>query len=228
MGHRVSEKIAKQTRAEAAYDQLKIQILNNDLPAGFQAMEPELALKFGVSRTTIREALIRLTAEGLVEMIPRRGARVLPLRADDMREIYQVLIALEPEAAASIADTNPSEQDLRPLVAATAAMEQALEQEDLEAWAAADDLFHRSLLDLNGNKRVEQFVSSLLDQAHRARIVTLRLREVPKKSSAEHRELLNYLRSGNAKEARRCFRNHRERAAGEILSVLEKYKLAQL
>lgn len=224
----MSEKKVKQTRAEAAYEQLKAEILNNELPPGFQAMEPELALKFGVSRTTIREALIRLAAEGLVEMVPRRGARVLPLRADDMREIYQVFTALEPEAAASVAGTNPSEEDLRPLVDATTAMEKALETEDLEAWAAADDLFHRSLLDLNGNKRVEQFVSSLLDQAHRARMVTLRLRDVPTKSTAEHRELLKFLRNGDAENARRCFRHHRERAARELLSVLEKYKLAQL
>jgi len=131
---------------------------------------------------------------------------VLPLRADDMREIYQVFTALEPEAAASVAATNPSEEDLRPLVDATTAMEQALENEDLEAWAAADDLFHRSLLDLNGNKRVEQFVSSLLDQAHRARMITLRLRDVPTKSTAEHRELLGFLRDGDAANAHCCFR----------------------
>lgn len=61
----------------------------NLLPPGYQAPEPELALRFGVSRTTIREALIRLEAEGLVELIPRRGARVLPIRADDMKEIYR-------------------------------------------------------------------------------------------------------------------------------------------
>ena len=219
---------AKETRADAAYSQLKSAILGNELPAGFQAMEPELALRAGVSRTTIREALIRLASEGLVEMIPRRGARVLPLRADDMREIYQVFTALEPEAAASVAASKPSAMDLEPLVKATEAMEQALQDFDLDAWAAADDLFHRTLLDMNGNKRIEQFVSSLLDQAHRARMVTLRMRDVPTRSTAEHRELLGYLRSGDAENARRCFRGHRERAASELLSILEKYKLAQL
>ena len=224
----MAEKKEKETRADAAYAQLKLAILSNDLPAGFQAMEPELALRAGVSRTTIREALIRLASEGLVEMIPRRGARVLPLRADDMREIYQVFTALEPEAAASVAASKPNAKDLEPLVKATEAMEQALKDSDLDAWAAADDLFHRTLLDMNGNKRIGQFVSSLLDQVHRARMVTLRMRDVPIRSTAEHRELLGFLRSGDAENARRCFRGHRERAASELLSILEKYKLAQL
>lgn len=224
----MAEKKAKETRAEAAYGQLKLAILSNELPAGYQAMEPELSLQYGVSRTTIREALIRLTSEGLVEMVPRRGVRVLPLRADDMREIYQVFTALEPEAAASVAARRLNDQDLRPLEEATEAMERALKTEDLDAWAAADDLFHRTLLELNGNKRIGQFVSSLLDQAHRARMVTLRMRDVPTKSTVEHRELLGYLRQGNAENARRCFRLHRERAATELLGVLEKYKLAQL
>lgn len=221
-------KKAKETRAETAYAQLKAAILSNELPAGFHAMEPELALKYGVSRTTIREALIRLAAEGLVEMVPRRGIRVLPLRADDMREIYQVFTALEPEAAASVAQRRLSEGELQPLVEATEVMEQALESGDLDAWAAADDLFHRTLLDLNGNKRIENFVSSLLDQAHRARMVTLRMRDVPVRSTQEHREFLGYLRAGDADQARRCFRHHRERAAHELMGVLEKYKLAQL
>ena len=224
----MAEKKEKETRADAAYAQLKLAILSNDLPAGFQAMEPELALRAGVSRTTIREALIRLASEGLVEMIPRRGARVLPLRADDMREIYQVFTALEPEAAASVAASKPNAKDLEPLVKATEVMEQALKDSDLDAWAAADDLFHRTLLDMNGNKRIGQFVSSLLDQVHRARMVTLRMRDVPTRSTAEHRELLGFLRSGDAENARRCFRGHRERAASELLSILEKYKLAQL
>lgn len=219
---------AKETRADAAYGHLKAAILGNDLPAGFQAMEPELALKTGVSRTTIREALIRLASEGLVEMIPRRGMRVLPLRARDMREIYQVFIALEPEAAASVAARKPTEDDLKPLIDATEAMEAALRANDLNAWAAADDRFHRILLEMNGNKRVEQFVSALLDQAHRARMVTLRMRKIPTQSTAEHRALLGYLRSGDAEKARESFRAHRARAAQELLNLLEKYKLAQL
>ena len=92
----------KATRVSDAYDRLKAEILLGRMPPGFQAPEPEIALRLGMSRTPVREALIRLEAEGLVQLIPRRGARVLPVRAEDMREIYAILTALEPEAAAAL------------------------------------------------------------------------------------------------------------------------------
>jgi DNA-binding GntR family transcriptional regulator len=74
----------KSSRVNDAYVQIKAEILSNRLPPGFQAPEPEVALRLGMSRTPVREALIRLEADGLVELIPRRGVRVLPLRAEDM------------------------------------------------------------------------------------------------------------------------------------------------
>ena len=181
-----------------------------------------------MSRTPVREALIRLEAEGLVELIPRRGARVLPIRPDDMREIYEVLLALEPEAAAGLAAQNPSAEQLQPLEDATTEMEEALERGDLDAWAEADDRFHHTMLELHGNRRLKAFAVALNDQAHRARIVTLRLREKPVESTKEHRQILEHLRNGNAAEARRAFRAHRQRTSKELVGILEKFKLGQL
>ncbi|MDJ0630553.1 MAG: GntR family transcriptional regulator [Rhodobacter sp.] len=219
---------ARQTRVGDAYERLKEEIRTNRMPPGFQAPEPEIAVRLGMSRTPVREALIRLEAEGLVELVPRRGARVLPIRADDMREIYEILTALEPEAAASLAARGPSAKELAPLEEATTDMELALEQNDLDAWAEADDRFHRLLLDLHGNRRLQAFVVTLFDQAHRARIITLRMRGTPLKSTTEHRRILEHLRDGDAEATRQAFRAHRQRAAEELLGILEKYKLGQL
>ena len=219
---------AKQTRVEDAYVRLKDEIRSNRMPPGFQAPEPEIALQLGMSRTPVREALIRLEAEGLVELIPRRGARVLPIKAEDMSEIYEILTALEPDAAANLAARRPTEKELKPLEDATAEMEAALAEDDLDAWADADDRFHHHLLALHGNRRLQGFVTALYDQAHRARIVTLRMRETPTKSTEEHRKILEHLRAGNADATRHAFRAHRRRAAEELLEVLEKYKLGQL
>ncbi|MEM9709385.1 MAG: GntR family transcriptional regulator [Pseudomonadota bacterium] len=221
-------KPAKSTRVEDAYGRLKEEIRTNRMPPGFQAPEPEIALRLGMSRTPVREALIRLEAEGLVELAPRRGARVLPIQADDMREIYDILTSLEPDAAARLAARNPSDEDLAPLEQATQDMEAALEAEDLDRWAEADDRFHLTLLDLQNNRRLQSFVTALYDQAHRARIVTLRLRGTPQKSTEEHREILEHLRRGDGNGARRAFKKHRERASRELLEILEKYKLGQL
>lgn len=218
----------KPTRVDDAYVRLKDEIRTNRFPPGFQAPEPEIALRLGMSRTPVREALIRLEAEGLVELIPRRGARVLPIRPDDMREIYEILTALEPEAAASLAARRPTSTALAPLQDATEEMEQALVVDDLDRWAQADDRFHDTLLALHGNRRLQSFVSALHDQSHRARIVTLRLRDKPTESTQEHRDILEHLRKGEPEAARQAFRHHRQRAARELLGILEKFRLGQL
>ena len=220
--------MAKTTRASDAYAALKAEIRSNRMPSGYQAPEPELAARFGVGRSTLREALVRLEAEGLVELIPRRGARVLPVSAEDMREIYEVLKSLEPDAAASVASRKPTPEDLRPLEQAAADMEAALARGDLDGWAEADDAFHLALLDLHGNRRLKGFVMALNDQVHRARMVTLRLRRPPVQSNLEHQEILGNLRKGDAEAARQSFRAHRQRAADELVRILVDTGLGQL
>ncbi|MGL6180774.1 MAG: GntR family transcriptional regulator, partial [Aestuariivirga sp.] len=85
--------------AERAYRALKDLILGNQLPAGSQLLEQEAAQRLGMSRTPVREAMIRLEQDGVVEIRPRHGMRVLPVSSRDMREIYEVLTALESAAA---------------------------------------------------------------------------------------------------------------------------------
>ncbi|MBT8460119.1 MAG: FCD domain-containing protein, partial [Boseongicola sp.] len=150
------------------------------------------------------------------------------ISAEDMREIYEILNALEPEAAARLAARSPSAEEIAPLDVATDDMTKALEDGDLDAWAAADDRFHQTLLRLHGNQRLATFVDALLDQAHRARMVTLRLRESPIVSTAEHRVILEFLRRGDADGTREAFRRHRERTSAELIEILENYRLPQL
>lgn len=219
---------AKSKLVGGAYEQLKAEILSNRMPPGFQAPEPEIALRLGMSRTPVREALIRLEGEGLVQLIPRHGARVLPVSADDMAEIYEILTSLEPEAAAALARRGVDADALAPLEVATNQMEAALVDGDLEAWAVADDLFHSTILKLHGNQRLLSFVSELLDQAHRARMVTLRMRRPPEQSTRDHRAILEMLRKGDADGVQALFRQHRERAAKELLGLLENFKLPGL
>jgi DNA-binding GntR family transcriptional regulator len=218
----------KISRVSDAYARLKDEIRTNRMPPGFQATEPEIALHLGMSRTPVREALIRLEAEGLVELIPRRGARVLPINVNDMKEIYEILTSLEPDAAANLAAKKPTPSELRPLEKAVVDMETALAEDDLDAWADADDRFHHHVLDLHGNRRLKEFVLELNDQAHRSRIVTLRLREKPLMSNREHRKILEHIRQGKADAARKTFRAHRQRAARELVSILEKFRITNL
>ena len=218
----------KKSRAADAYVVLKEEIRMNQLPAGHQATEPELAMRLGVSRTTVREALIRLEAEGLIEIIPRRGARILPLRVDDMEEIYDILTSLEPAMAAKLAQFGLSDSDLGTLNEAVTEMERALEDGNLDRWAEADGHFHLGILDLYGNKRLRSYVAELSEQVHRARMVTLRLRELPFQSNQEHRLIVESIAKGDSEGARQLFLRHRQRAAKELVGILAKMGVQQL
>ncbi len=168
---------------DEAYEQVRRRILDNQWPPGHRALEQEVALALGMSRTPVREALLRLQSEGLVELIPRHGMRVLPVSPTDMREIYQVLTALECMAAELLAQRKPTAEELEPLVAATRAMDKALKAENLDAWAAADERFHAQLVELAGNRQLQATVLNYWDRAHRARLFTLRLRPAPVNSA---------------------------------------------
>lgn len=215
-------------RVEDAYLKLKGDILENRLPPGYLTPEPELALALGMSRTPVREALVRLASEGLVQLVPRRGVRVLPVSPADMKEIYQLLGVLEPEAAARIAERGLSEEQRSRLEQATDAMERALGEGDLDAWALADNDFHHTLLALSDNARLKSIVGNLFAQSHRARAVTLRLREPPWKSTGDHRAILQSMADGNAELTRSLFLRHRREAADELLAILKRFQLSHL
>lgn len=213
---------------DAAYEQIRRRILDNVWPPGHRALEQEVALALGMSRTPVREALGRLRNDGLVEIIPRHGMRVLPVSPTDMREIYEILSALECMAAELLARRLPGEVELQPLVDATKAMDKALKADDLDAWAAADERFHRALIDAAGNRQLQATVLNYWDRAHRARLFSLKLRPKPVNSTREHMELVERLRAGDAEGAARVNRTHRERASRELLAIFERFKLAQM
>jgi DNA-binding GntR family transcriptional regulator len=213
---------------DEAYEQIRRRILDNVWPPGHRALEQEVALALGMSRTPVREALLRLRNEGLIEVIPRHGMRVLPVSPNDMHEIYQILTALECMAAELLARRQPSDKELAPLVAATKAMDKALKADDLDGWAAADERFHAHLLDLAGNRQLQTTVLNYWDRAHRARMFTLRLRPKPVNSTKEHMQMVERLRAGDAAGAAAVTRAHRERASRELVAIFERFKLAQM
>jgi DNA-binding GntR family transcriptional regulator len=213
---------------EQAYREIRSRILENIWVPGYQALEQEIAAMLGMSRTPVREALIRLEKESFVQIVPRHGVRVLPVSPEDMREIYEVLTALECLAAERLANRRPSAEELQPLLDATQRMSDALDREDLDAWAKADETFHWMLVSLSGNKLLLETVMGYWDRAHRARLFTLRLRPKPVNSTLEHRQLVERIAAGDAEGAVAINRQHRERASRELVVIFERYRLQQL
>jgi DNA-binding GntR family transcriptional regulator len=213
---------------DTAYATIRQRILDNAWPPGTQVLEQALALELGMSRTPVREALIRLANEGLVEIVPRHGMRVLPVSPADMQEIYQILTSLEAMAAELVARRRPADGELAPLGKASRDMERALKKEDLDAWAEADERYHRQLVELCGNRRLAGIVYNYWDRAHRSRMFTLRLRPKPVDSTAEHLAVLEAIRRGDAVAARELHRKHRERGSRELLEILNRYRVSQV
>lgn len=218
----------KLSQSERAYQDLKRRILDNEMPAGFQALEQELAELLGMSRTPVREALIRLADEGIVEIRPRHGMRILPISVADMREIYEILTGLESTAAEVVAARGLSDEKLAALRTAVSDMDIALSKDDLKGWASADERFHNLLVEYSGNERLRTWVNTCRDQAHRARMATLRLRPKPVDSNEDHAAVVEAIERGDAEAARRIHHRHRVRAGAMLVEILELHGITQL
>lgn len=216
------------SNAERAYRVLKELILSNQLPAGSQLLEQEAALRLGMSRTPVREAMVRLEQDGVAEIRPRHGMRVLPVSADDMREIYEVLTSLESTAAEMVARRGVTDAELAELQTAVSEMDAALALDDLEAWAAADQRFHSLLVALTRNQRLQQMVTQLGEQAHRARMLTLRLRPKPVGSNRDHAMLVAAIAACDPEQARSIHHNHRAKAGTMLVELLQKLGFKQI
>jgi DNA-binding GntR family transcriptional regulator len=220
----------KPSLVEDAYKALKDAIRNNVFPPGYQGSEQEIALRLGMSRTPVHEAIIRLQEDGLVRVLSKRGVTVCPLAPEDIREIYEVIIAIEAMAAELLAALPDEERQLvaDELEEATSDMEQALRDDDLLAWAAADDLFHRTLVERCGNSRIRRIAQTVTDQAHRARMLTLKLRSKPTGSIAAHRDIIAAIRKGKAAEAHQQARQHRISARDELIPLIVRVGIKHL
>lgn len=216
------------TLAERAYREIHRRITSNELPAGAVFLEQDLTSLLGMSRTPVREAMIRLAKEGMVELRPRHGMRVLPLSEQDMREIYQILTALESEAAEEIARDGLPAQVLDAMRATITEMDRALDADDLTAWADADDKFHRLLIESCPNRRLRELVPQLMAQSRRARLLTLKLRPKPVSSNRDHLALVDAIERRDAEAARRIHREHRVRHGEMLVRLLQDYGLTHL
>lgn len=215
---------------EAAYVALKEAVRGNVFPPGHRATEADIARQLGMSRTPVHEAIIRLQAEGLVEVLSRRGVLICPISADDIREIYDVLIAVEGMAAALLAQLPDADRlpAIQRLNQETEAMETAVQGGDLIAWAAADERFHQLLTELCGNGRLARASATVRDQSHRARLYTLHLRRTPFESTKQHRAITDAIMITDAAAAEQAARAHRMSARDTLVPLLRQYGMKNL
>ena len=208
-----------------AQETLREMILSGDLLPGSTYLESELATLLRMSRTPVREAALRLEANGLLEVQPRRGVRISPISPEDMEEIYEIPTELEGLCAEKAANSDCSDAELAKLQGAIRSMDEALAAEDRDGWAAANELLHSTLIRLGKNERVEAICAMYNDQVRRARAVTLWLRPLPTESNDAHRQVCEAIRGGDAAAAGQLHRAHRRQARKLLTELLTRHGL---
>jgi len=194
-------------------------ILAGSLPAGAKLGEAELATRLDVSRTPVREALSRLAAEGLVDIVPNRGARVVRWSDEDLEQIFELRLRLEPYAV-GLAVPRLTDSDLKDLDDLAQRMEGLGKPgcgRDLDGIVHLNRQFHRTLINRAGNPAL---AASLLAVTH-ASVVNQNFHHYTPaalaRSLAHHVEIVAAARAGNADWANCVMRSHLYNARATML-----------
>lgn len=167
---------------DLVFNTLRQAILTGELKPGERLMEIHLADKLGVSRTPIREAIRKLELEGLVTMIPRRGAEVAQITEKSMNDVLEIRRTLD-ALCAELACDRITEGGLRSLKESCDLFEQSVAGKDAKKIAQADVALHDIILQATGNQRLIQMVNNLAEQMYRYRFEYI-------KDSSQHQRLV--------------------------------------
>jgi len=192
---------------DVVFKTLRQSILRGELAPGERLMEIQLAKRLGVSRTPIREAIRKLELEGLVIMIPRKGAEVAGITEKNLRDVLEVRRSLE-ELAINLACQRISEEGMEKLAAAQEAFKKALETSDMLEIARADEAFHDVIYAGTGNDRLVQILNNLREQMYRYRLEYIKDTGKRQLLLVEHDNILKAVKSRNIEAAREAIREH--------------------
>ena len=187
---------------DVVFNTLRQAILKGELKPGERLMEIQLANKLGVSRTPVREAIRKLELEGLVLMIPRKGAEVAEITRQDMEDVLEVRTALE-ELAVKDACDHITDAQLSELKKASNEFKKALlEGKDLVTCADADMHFHDVILSATNNRRLIQMLNNLSEQMYRYRMEYLKDERTHKTLIDEHDAIRRALKKHDKSQSR--------------------------
>jgi DNA-binding GntR family transcriptional regulator len=203
----IATRLENRTLWERVHEYLRDEIMADRLMPGTELQEVALAASLGVSRGPIREALGRLSAEGLVTIRPRNGAVVRSLSKREFVEAYQVREALE-TFAIKLAVPLLTQDHFNHLETLTAQMVDRAERNDLVGFFEANAAFHEGLVDAAGNRRLRDLHRQLARQLGRYQMRSVALRGNLGRSITEHRAILRAAKGGDTDRAARLLSEH--------------------
>lgn len=205
---------------DVVFNTLRQAILKGELKPGERLMEIALAERLGVSRTPIREAMRKLELEGLVVMIPRRGAQVANITEKDLNDVLEVRIALE-NLSIEKACQYMTEEQMDELKAAALKFERSIAGQNPVRLAEADEAFHEIIYKASDNRRLKQVLNNLREQIYRYRVEYLKEEETRNLLIQEHQELYNAIQARDVKRAQEIAFCHIENQRQAIIRSIE-------
>ena len=208
---------------DVVFNTLRQAILTGELKPGERLMEIHLANKLGVSRTPIREAIRKLELEGLVIMIPRRGAEVAQITEKSLTDVLEVRRALD-ALCVELACDRISEAELEQLKEACNRFEEATETKNAKVIAQADVALHDIIVAATGNARLVQLVNNLAEQMYRYRFEYIKDESRHAKLVEEHRTIYESIVKKDKKTAAEAAKTHIDNQEASIINQLRKEK----
>jgi DNA-binding GntR family transcriptional regulator len=200
---------------------IRSRINSGEIAVGQIYSVPSIAEALRVSVTPVREAMLDLVAEGLVEAVPNRGFRVIDLTPRDLDEIFQLRLMLEVPTIAAIAATPPGSEEIEAYLELASVIEQTAEAGDTAAFLEADRDFHLALLAHSGNNRLVELVSRLRDQARLYGVAQLARQGGLEASAREHRAIIEAIRRGDPAQVTALLTHHLGHTRGIWAGVSE-------
>lgn len=208
---------------DVVFNTLRQAILRGEIKPGERLMEIQLANKLGVSRTPIREAIRKLELEGLVLMIPRRGAEVAEITEKSLRDVLEVRGALE-ELAVKLACQKITDEQIQELRMAEKEFEMALSSGDVTVYAEADVKFHDVIYRATDNQRLIQLLFNLREQMYRFRVEYLKREEAHGNLLIEHRRIIETIANRDMDAAVDAVCQHIDNQVSAVIDTIRMKK----
>jgi DNA-binding GntR family transcriptional regulator len=215
----MSAPLKHRTLSAMITDQLRQAILDGTYPAGAQLRQDALGEAYGVSRIPVREALFQLEAEGLVRIVPQKGAIVSELSLDEVNDVFDLRVLLEPRMLAQSAP-HFSADDFAALERIQKRFEAAIADGNRSEWGQINAEFHMAMYVNARQPRTQAIVTALLQTSDRYTRMQLSTVEAMGTAEREHAQMIALCREGRIEEACDFLKQHIEAVRSDLLRVV--------
>ena len=192
---------------DVVFNTLRTSILTGELKPGERLMEIHLADKLGVSRTPIREAIRKLELEGLVVMIPRKGAEVAKITVRDLKDALEVRMAID-SLSVKLACERLDENDKTEIKQACVAFREAVKSKNVQAIVEGDERFHNTIYRASKNQKLITIAMNLREQVYRYRFEYVKDFSYHENLIREHDQITEAILKGDVETAQKIMKEH--------------------